>query len=139
MKEMNAYKYSKTLHGNRMVLTGSLLVFVVFCFSCSTHYDQSLYEKFQNPDLHLRMNRNLHNFPYDNEQQDSLIESTLANGWGGFALNTPLDEYLSEKGLEATLSLCKKAKEKGMDLWLYDELGYPSGNAGDRVINENPD
>ena len=33
----------------------------------------------------------------------------------------------------------EKAKAKGMDLWLYDEHGYPSGNAGDLVIKENPD
>ena len=40
--------------------------------------------------------------------------------------------------MKATLRFAEKAKDAGMELWLYDENGYPSGNAGDLVISENP-
>ncbi|WP_347840182.1 glycosyl hydrolase [uncultured Draconibacterium sp.] len=117
----------------------TLLFWTVLFFGCTSQSEQELREAFKNPSLKYRLNRNLHRFPYEAQKQDSLIEATLADGWGGFALNTPYDQYLTEKGLAATKRFCDKAKAKGMDLWLYDECGYPSGNAGDLVIKENPD
>jgi len=91
-----------------------------------------------NPPPAYRMNRNLHDFPLDPAGQDALIRVTLDDGWGGFALNTPFREYLTDKGMKATKRFCEAAKAEGMDLWLYDERGYPSGNAGDLVIKEDP-
>ncbi len=115
-----------------------ILSLMFLLFGCSKPSEVNLREAFRNPPLEYRMNLNFHSFPLESAKQDSVIEATLANGWGGFTLNTPYEEYLTEKGLEATLSFCEKAKAKGMDLWLYDEHGYPSGNAGDLVIMENP-
>jgi hypothetical protein len=112
---------------------------MVLLFGCTNKSEDKLREAFKNPPLEHRMNRNFHSFPLESAKQDSVIEATLANGWGGFTLNTPYEEYLTEKGLEATQRFCEKAKAKGMDLWLYDEHGYPSGNAGDLVIKENPE
>lgn len=105
---------------------------------CMQSSEVELRKAFNNPPLQYRMNLNFHSFPIESEKQDSLIEATLANGWGGFTLNSPYEEYLTKTGLEATKSFCDKAKAKGLDLWLYDEHGYPSGNAGDLVIKENP-
>lgn len=118
------------------ILIGVLIL--VQLLGCTNKSEDKLREAFKNPPLEHRMNRNLHSFPLESARQDSVIEATLADGWGGFTLNTPYEEYLTEKGLDATLSFCEKAKAKGMDLWLYDECGYPSGNAGDLVIKENP-
>ena len=106
---------------------------------CTSEPDRALKLAFQNPPLEFRMNRNHHAFPMESAAQDSFIQVHLEDGWGGFTINSPYQHYLTEEGMKATLSFAQKAKAKGMDLWLYDENGYPSGNAGDLVINENPD
>jgi hypothetical protein len=118
------------------------LIIVVIGFSiysCTSKSEKALRDSFANPPLEFRMNQNTHEFPLQPDLQDSLINRTLENGWGGFTINTPYSEYLTEKGLQSTLVFCQKAKAKEMDLWLYDEHGYPSGNAGDLVIKENPE
>lgn len=48
-------------------------------------------------------------------------------------------EYLSEDWF-AIFGLClREAKKRGMKLWIYDELNWPSGTAGMRVQKDNPD
>ncbi len=118
------------------------LVFVVTIFgitSCNRTPDEFLKEAFKNPPLEYRMNQNIHGIPLDEEGQDSLIKAYLDNGYGGFTINVPYAHYLEDEAMKATLRFCEKAEAVGMELWLYDENGYPSGNAGDLVINENPD
>lgn len=122
----------------KQLISISLGGFLLLLASCTKTGDRALHENWVNPPLEYRMNRNLHNFPLDAAGQDSLIRSTLDNGWGGFALNVPFKQYLTDEGMEATKRFCEEAKALGMDLWLYDEEGYPSGNAGDLVINEDP-
>lgn len=100
--------------------------------------DHALQTAFREAPLVYRLNRNIHNFPLDRAGQEALIHETLGAGWGGFALNVPFREYLTDVGMKATRAFCERAKANGMELWLYDEHGYPSGNAGDRVIKENP-
>ena len=121
----------------KQLISISLGGFLLLLTSCTNTGDRALYENWLNPPLEYRMNRNLHNFPLDASGQDSLIRSTLDNGWGGFALNVPFQHYLSDEGMKATKRFCEEAKALGMDLWLYDEEGYPSGNAGDLVIKED--
>ena len=88
--------------------------------------------------LEYRMNKNAHYVPLEAGKQNEMIDSTLADGWGGVAMNVTFHQYLTEKGMLGTKQFCEMAKDKGMDLWMYDEQGYPSGNAGGRVIAENP-
>lgn len=40
---------------------------------------------------------------------------------------------------EALRQTIKKTKDRGHEVWIYDELGYPSGSAAGRVIASNPD
>ena len=115
-----------------------LLVFSSF-ISCVDQADTFLRENFQDPPLEFRMNQNIHEIPLEDAGQDALIQEYLDNGYGGFAMNVPFSHYLEDKAMKATLRFCEKAREAGMELWLYDELGYPSGNAGDIVIRANPD
>jgi hypothetical protein len=116
-----------------------ILLLGISCFvSCVDQADRVLRENFPEPPLAFRMNQNIHHFPLDDAGQDSLIKAYLDNGYGGFAMNVPFEHYLTDEGMEATLRFCEKAKAAGMELWLYDEQGYPSGNAGDRVIRANP-
>src|SRR3546814_3408196 len=85
-----------------------------------------------------RMNQNIHYIPEDDSMQQALIDRYIETGYGGFAVNVSYDDYLTTTGMEAFKSFCHKAKAAGLELWLYDEQGYPSGNAGGRVIERNP-
>jgi len=93
---------------------------------------------FQNPPLEYRMHQNIHSPSPDPAKQDSLIVYYLENGYGGFTTNVDFQHYLTDEGMKSFHAFCDKAKSKGLALWLYDEKGYPSGNAGDLVIKSNP-
>lgn len=64
------------------------------------------------------------------------VEDMKAHGMGGFfmhsreGLETP---YLGDEWMECIRETVKKAKETGMNAWLYDEDRWPSGFAGGRV------
>ena len=52
---------------------------------------------------------------------------------------TPLEpEYLSEGYFEAYRYAVNKARSLGMEVWLYDEGGWPSGGACGQVMLEDP-
>lgn len=60
-------------------------------------------------------------------------------GYGGFfmharsGLNT---EYLSDAWFDCITSCVNLAKSLGMQAWLYDENGFPSGFAGGKLLND---
>ena len=47
--------------------------------------------------------------------------------------------YLSERWFELVRCACCHAGKKGLKIWIYDEDGYPSGNAGGRVQALHPE
>lgn len=47
-------------------------------------------------------------------------------------------DYLTEEYFNMFRFAYEYAADKGMELWLYDEGGWPSGSACGRVIKENP-
>ncbi len=47
-------------------------------------------------------------------------------------------DYLSDGFFSAYRFAIEKAKEKGMEVWLYNEGGWPSGGACGAVVKENP-
>lgn len=61
------------------------------------------------------------------------------NGIGGFfmhargGLRTP---YLSEEWMQCTDACVQAAKERGMEAWMYDENGWPSGFAGGKLLED---
>ena len=73
------------------------------------------------------------------EQFDSLIDA----GMGGAVLHArgglDASEYLDESWFDAIGSIVKRAAERETKIWLYDELGWPSGSAGGRVLRAHPD
>ncbi|MGQ8337482.1 glycosyl hydrolase [Sunxiuqinia sp. A32] len=85
----------------------------------------------------FRMNQNIHYISSDKDKQLSLIDNYLSKGYGGFAVNFSYNDYLTESGMNAFKSFCELAKANSMELWLYDEQGYPSGSAGGRVFLQN--
>ena len=48
-------------------------------------------------------------------------------------------EYLSARWMELVRCACRCAKRQGLKVWLYDEDGYPSGNAGRKVQRLHPE
>ena len=52
---------------------------------------------------------------------------------------TMCSEYLGEEYMKHYAYAFKKAKELGIQLWLYDEGGWPSGGACGKVLQEYPE
>ncbi|MDK1032456.1 MAG: hypothetical protein QGD94_10650, partial [Planctomycetia bacterium] len=48
-------------------------------------------------------------------------------------------EYLSEEFWETVQLIVDEAIRQDMRVWLYDELDYPSGTAGGRVLANHPE
>ena len=48
-------------------------------------------------------------------------------------------DYLSDEWFDRIEVVVEYAKELGMKIWLYDEDNWPSGYAGGKVLEENPD
>lgn len=48
-------------------------------------------------------------------------------------------DYLSDEWFDRIEVVTEYAKELGMKIWLYDEDNWPSGYAGGKVLEENPD
>ena len=69
------------------------------------------------------------------------VEELKAKGYGGIVTNIAWGEnYLNDPTefelMKEKVQICK---ELGMRLWIYDEDKYPSGIAGTKTIEKNPD
>ncbi|MCX8090904.1 MAG: glycosyl hydrolase [Verrucomicrobiae bacterium] len=82
----------------------------------------------------------IHGWPDAPAAQDELIRRLKEQGFGGVVCNVSFDQYLeSEAHWRAFVRAVRAAREAGLTLWLYDERGYPSGNAGGLVLREHPE
>ena len=74
----------------------------------------------------------------DELKEDELlaqIDHFAEGGFGGFFMHARGDlktPYLSTMMMDCVNVCVKYAKEKGMDAWIYDEHGWPSGQAAGR-------
>jgi hypothetical protein len=60
-------------------------------------------------------------------------------GFGGIVCNVDFNEYMVSETHWATLrKAIQAAKQVGLEIWIYDEQGYPSGAAGGLVLKANP-
>ena len=101
---------------------------------------RDLPERFANPPAASRILKIIHGWPDAPEAQDGLIKSLLNQGFGGVVCNISFDQYLqSETRWDAFKRAVGEARQAGMSLWLYDERGYPSGNAGGLVLRDHPE
>jgi len=106
----------------------------------ATHAQTGNATNFANPAAETRILKIIHSWPDDHEAQDQLIARLQRQGFGGVVCNVSFDQYLeSESKWQAFVRAVKRARESGMALWLYDERGYPSGNAGGLVLRDHPD
>jgi hypothetical protein len=97
-------------------------------------------ERFAAPPADARILKIIHNWPDAAEAQDKLISRLRTQGFGGVVCNVSFDQYLeSEAKWQAFTRAVAEAKRAGMAMWLYDERGYPSGNAGGLTLRDHPE
>jgi len=73
---------------------------------------------------------------------DTMLYGFKRNAFGGvFVHPRPglITEYLSKEWFDDYAYTVRKAKELGLDVWIYDENSYPSGFAGGHVPDEMPE
>ena len=96
--------------------------------------------RFANPPPEVRILRIIHNWPDKPEAQDQLLGKLQQRGFGGVVCNVSFDQYTeSEAKWTAFTRAVGETKKAGMAMWLYDERGYPSGNAGGITLRGHPE
>ena len=112
------------------------------------NYDKTTYaELFKKPSNEYRWNAILHTLPKivaDNGVGSFMtnhVQNWLQNGQGGVVTNVAhTKEYLDSPTAFSDLNTAVKALlKKDVSIWLYDELGYPSGSAGGRTTLDHPE
>lgn len=96
--------------------------------------------RFANPSPESRICKIIHGWPDAPAAQDDWIRRFTAQGFGGVVCNVSFDQYLeSDAHWKAFTRAVQAARSAGLAPWLYDERGYPSGNAGGLVLREHPE
>ena len=96
--------------------------------------------RFAEPPANARILKIIHQWPDPPAAQDQLISRLRTQGFGGVVCNVSADQYLeSEPKWQAFSRAVNAAKQSGLALWLYDERGYPSGNAGGLTLRDHPE
>lgn len=78
----------------------------------------------------------------NNAGGEYIVDLAEEYGYGGLITNIQFSDrnYLqNEEAVELFLETIESAVKKGLRIWLYDENGYPSGTAGGKVTEENPE
>lgn len=103
----------------------------------------SLQEQFRNPPNEFRTLQIIHGFDGLGGDEATLrqrLEELRKMGIGGLVANVSFRDYMrSEEQWQIFQTGIRVAEQLGFTLWLYDEEGYPSGAAGDLVLERNPD
>lgn len=97
--------------------------------------------EFAAPPMRYRMALNTHEVPSDTTAQSELLDGYLECGYGGLTTNANwTDGYLrDEEQMRSMFRFVRKAREKGLDVWLYDENWYPSGMCSSYILDEHPE
>lgn len=97
-------------------------------------------DRFADPPADTRILKIIHGWPDAPEAQDSLIAQLRRQGFGGVVCNVSFTDYLeSDARWSAFERAVRTARAAGLAMWLYDEHGYPSGNAGGLVLRDHPE
>jgi hypothetical protein len=96
-------------------------------------------ERFAQPPAETCILKIIHNWPDSSDAQDQYIARLRIQGFGGAVCNVSFEQYLeSDAKWSAFVRAVIEAKKAGLALWLYDERGYPSGNAGGITLRGHP-
>lgn len=117
---------------------------------CSKNWDykEDKEEKMQKANRYAPILHTGFGTEYDKEVIAGFMEYCREHGYSGVSLEGKSDRgLLTDNDIEEWIQsymdkvriLGGFAEEKGLDVWLFDEWGYPSGTAAGRTIAENPD
>lgn len=96
--------------------------------------------RFADPPARFRILKIIHNLPETDAAQDALLAGLARQHFGGLVTNIPFRQYLrSDAEWRVFTRGVTEAKKRGMAMWLYDERGYPSGNAGGLTMQGHPE
>jgi hypothetical protein len=75
------------------------------------------------------------------ESWKSTVNYLVKNGYGGVVMNADWNEdYLKDETVFDQLNAATDILfESGLGAWIYDEYGYPSGNAGGQTTVDHPE
>ncbi len=97
-------------------------------------------DPFADPAARFRILRIVHSLPDAPDAQEKLLATLKAQGFGGMVTNVSFKDYLQSDARWQSFRVgIDKAKQLGMAMWLYDERGYPSGNAGGLTMRDHPE
>jgi hypothetical protein len=149
----------------RLLACLMILITSFCCFLRSSYAEgkMSIEKLFKNPPREYRMLQIIHPFP-DNpatnpyrlfgqqietpstegaaKQTPSamLADFLVRDGYGGVVSNVSFDKYLeSEEAWKVFLQGVQECRERNLNVWLYDEKGYPSGKAGGLTMRGHPE
>ena len=131
---------------NKKRLLLCFLSSVIFYYVNSQPVNQNSFtyirQQFQNPDKQFGSAPLwVWNTKVTKEIIDSMLTDFKQQSFGGvFVHPRPglITPYLSEEWLSLWKYAMQKAKQLGLDIWIYDENSYPSGFAGGHVPAEMP-
>ena len=109
-----------------------LLSSLLFAFAAGAH--------FANPPVDSGLLPIRHNPPRGEKAIREDVERLVRQGYGGVACNCHFDGYVTrESNWPQLKSYVEALKEKGLQIWLYDERGYPSGYAYGLTLEGHPE
>jgi len=120
------------------------LLLTILCFCCSAVYGasavpQSWKGEWDSPSAANRPLQIIHGgvVHYDTPEKMSYFKDQC--GLGGIVCNVGSKDYLyNEDEWKLFVSAVKSAREIGLRVWIYDEDGYPSPEAGGVVLRGHP-
>lgn len=122
------------------IKTFSLVICVLTFDLLTLSAVELLKDDFKTPPNKNRIFKIVHSLPDSDANQTSLFEKLKKQGFGGIVCNLSFEKYLeSEEKWNSFINGVKKSKQMGFSMWLYDERGYPSGNAGGLVLKDRPE
>ena len=79
---------------------------------------------------------------FDYAKPSEFADKLVEGKWGGAHFNYPHGGpgYLrDEAGWDQYTAAVKACRDRGLNVWIYDEWGYPSGRAGGHVLEGHPE
>lgn len=98
-------------------------------------------QQFQHPPAWARILRINHGWSSDAAAREAYVATIGQGGFGGAVTNVSFgDGYVTNPAnWDALRSGILAMQAAGLEMWLYDEAGYPSGRAGGLVLDGHPE
>ncbi len=97
-------------------------------------------DRFLNPESKYRVRPLMHSFTVKDDPS-AVANALKAYGYGGTVINPKFNDetFLDESDLKTFSDIAENVKKAGLDYWIYDEKGYPSGQANGFTLKDHPE